>query len=204
MILYRSSTPKRRLSLSFLTSQGQHTALLAQLDKNSWIDEIFKRPLPIPHDFQTRFGPPGFAHNVFYASERRETTFFEFGYNLLKARSVLGRGIRAVCFEVTFHPKLRPIEISAAENVKELLNPQSYAAAQRWILQQNLVPESLRYPSLRDPEQSGINFAIYKRSALKATLLDPEELILTPQANGTLDLASLTRGQLPSIKPIFY
>ncbi len=198
MILYRTSSPKRRNSLSFLKTQGQQNALVKQLEKRSWIDEIFNRTLPIPTQYPTRFGPPGFYKNVFYASERRETTFFEFGYGLLKAQSVIGKGITAICFEVLFQGKQKPTDVSKESNIKAILDPKSYMAAHAWLRGLNSVPESVQYPSV----DGGINFAIYEPLAVAATRAEVEDLVLTPQANGTLDIVSLTRGALSSIRPI--
>lgn len=202
MILYRTSNPKRRNSLTFLATQGQQTALLAQLEKQSWIDEIFNRTLPIPAQYPTRFGPPGFTKNVFYASERRETTFFEFGYGLLKSKSVIGRGIAAVCFEVQFKGKQKPTDVSSAKNLNQILDPKKYEAAHTWLLSLNPIPESIRYPSVREPAGGGINFGIYESSAIATTRAMVEDLILTPQINGSVNVESLTRGKLPNITPI--
>jgi hypothetical protein len=202
LILYRTSNSKRRNSLAFLANAGQQTALLAQLEKQSWIDEIFSRALPIPPQYPTRFGPPGFSKNVFYASERRETTFFEYGYHLLKAESIQARGIAAICYEIQFQGKRKPIDASFAKNQKAILSPKTYAAAHEWISGQSPVPESVRYPSVREPAEGGINFAIYEPSAVIATRAEIEELILTPQSNGSVDVESLNRGALSSIRPV--
>ncbi len=202
MILYRTSNPKRRNSLAFLTTPGQQTALLAQLEKQSWIDEIFHRTLPIPAQHPTRFGPPGFTKNVFYASDRRKTTFFEFGYGLLKSQSVLGRGITAVCFAVRFQEKQKSIDVSSAKNGKAILNPKDYHAAHQWLMTLSPIPESVRYPSVREPAGGGINFAIYESGAVVGTRAEIEEVILTPQPDGSLDVESLSRGKLAGIRPI--
>jgi hypothetical protein len=202
MILYRTSNPKRRNSLSFLTTSGQQTALLAQLEKQSWIDEIFDRALPIPPQYPTRFGPPGFTKNVFCASERRETTFFEFGYGLLKSQSVIGRGIAAVCFEIQFQGKQKPADVSGSKNLKAILNPKDYQAAHQWLVALTPIPESIRYPSVREPAGGGINFAIYDSAAVGGTRAEIEEVTLTPQADGSVDVESLSRGKLSGIRPI--
>ncbi len=202
MILHRTSSPKTRNSLSFLTSAEQQTALLAQLEKQSWINEVFNRPLPIPQDYPTRFGPPGFKKNIFYASERRDTTFFEFGYGLLKSHSLLGRGISAVCFEVRFQGKQKPLDVKITKATREILDPKSYTGAHRWILEQSPLPESVRYPSVRDPSKQGINLAIFNPSAVASTLAEIESLVLTPRKDGRIEIESLTRGPLPPIIPI--
>ena len=202
MILCRTSNHKRRSSLSFLTTQGQQSALLAQLEKQSWIDEIFNRTLPIPLQYATRFGPPGFGRNVFYASKKRETTFFEFGYSLLKFQSILGRGVSAVCFEVKFQRKQKPMDVRAAKNRAAILDPKSYRAAHLWIAALSSIPESVRYPSVREPAGGGINFAIYNPSAVATTRAEVEDLVLTPRADGSVDVESITRGRLPAIRPI--
>jgi hypothetical protein len=202
MILYRTSNQKRRNSFAFLANSAQQSALLAQLEKQSWIDEIFNRTLPIPAQYPTRFGPPGFSKNVFYASERRETTFFEYGYGLLKPQSTLGRGISAICFEVQFQGKIKPMDLSRVKNVKAILDPKTYIAAHAWLTSLLPIPESIRYPSVREPSPGGINFAIYESSAVAATHAEIEDLILTPQPSGDIDVESLTRGKLPSIRPI--
>ena len=202
MILYRTSNQKRRNSLTFLATGGEQSALLAQLEKQSWIEEIFNRTLPIPAQYPTRFGPPGFSKNVFYSSEHRETTFFEYSYGLLKSKSILGRGISAVCFDVQFQGRQKPIDVNSAKKLKAILDPKNYSAAHTWLLKLPAIPESIRYPSVREPEGSGINFAIYKPSAVTATRAEIEDLILTTQSNGSVDIESLTRGKLPSISPI--
>ncbi|MGK5081849.1 RES family NAD+ phosphorylase [Bdellovibrionota bacterium FG-1] len=202
MILYRTSNPKRRHSLAFLVTQRQQTALLAQLEKQSWIDEVFNRTLPIPAQYPTRFGPAGFNRNVFYASERRETTFFEFGYGLLKAQSVIGRGIAAVCFEVMFRGRRDPDDVSSAENLEAILNPKGYQGAHQWLLALSAIPESVRYPSVREPGGDGVNLAIYEPEVIVGTRAQIEDLILTPQSTGSVDVESLSRGRLSTIDPI--
>jgi hypothetical protein len=202
MILYRTSNPKRRNSLAFLATAGQQTALLARLERQSWIDEIFNRELPIPPQYPTRFGPPGFTKNVFYASERRETTFLEFGYGLLKSQSIFGRGIAAVCFEVQFQGKQKPVDVSGSKNLKAILTPKNYHAAHNWLVAVVPIPESIRYPSVREPAGGGINFAIYDSAAVGGTLAETEELTLTTQVDGSVDVESMSRGPLPAIKPI--
>ena len=140
MILHRTSNQKRRASFTFLKNQKQQIALLSKLDKKNWIDEIFNRSLPIPKEYSSRFGPPGLMKNVFYGSERRQTTFFEYGYRLLKTQSVIGRGVAAMCFEIRYQGKRKPIDVSNAGNRKDILDPKSYLAAQSWLLGQDSMP----------------------------------------------------------------
>ncbi len=202
MILFRTSNPKRRNSLQFLKTQSQQTALLDQLEKQSWINEIFQRTLPIPPEFQTRFGPPGFSKNPFYASEKKETTFFEFGYGLLKRGSFYDKGIAAICYDVSFQGKKLPFDITQESDVKSILDPKTYGFAHNWILHLTLLPESLRYPAVRDPNGGGINFSIYERSAVGTTLAEVEDIELTPRSDGSVEMFNKTKGSKSLLKPI--
>jgi hypothetical protein len=202
MILYRTSSPKRRTSLSFLSSLDEQAALLRQLETQTWIDEIFQRALPIPPKYQTRFGPPGFSKNPFYASERRDTTFFEFGYGLLKRSSLIGIAISAVCYEVRFQGTQKPLDAAQASNATHILDPHSYNAAHAWIHSLSPLPEAIRYPSVREPKGGGINFAIYERNAVSGTTAQIEEVTMTPDANGGVTVQSLLSSSASTIFPI--
>ena len=175
MILFRTSNHKRRHSLAFLKTQGQQTALLARLEKQNWIEEIFHRSLPIPVHYPSRFGPVGFSRNVFYASEKRDTTFFEYGYSLLRYSSVVGLGVNAVCFDLQFIGKQKPIDASQSTNLKQILDLKDYSSAHAWLLSLTSIPESVRYPSGREPAGGGINFAIFEQGAIATSTANIED-----------------------------
>lgn len=202
MILHRTSNPKRRASLSFLRTSEQQRALLAQLETKEWIDEIFSRRLPIPVVFQTRFGPTGFSKNVFYASLEKETSFFEFGYRLLRRLSLVGLSVRAVCFEVDFLRKGDLLDIRDSSDAKAILNRDSYAGAHAWLQELSTIPDSVLYPSVRDPKGEGLNLAIFERASLVGTMTDPAELIFTPQTDGAVNIESVSAGALRVIIPV--
>lgn len=202
MILFRTSNYKRRNSLAFLKTHEQQTALLAHLEKQSWVDEIFSRQLPIPAQFTSRFGPPEYSRNVFYSSEKRETTFFEYSYAILKSSSVTGLGINAVCFDIKFTGRQKPTDASQAKNLKSILDLNDYRAAHQWLLSLNPMPESVRYPSVREPAGGGINFAIYERSAVTATAADVEDFVFTSQGDGSVIVQSLHSNGQWKIVPI--
>jgi hypothetical protein len=202
MILFRTSSPKRRISLSFLSSLDEQVALLRQLEVHTWIEEIFQRTLPIPPAYQTRFGPPGFTKNPFYASERRETTFFEFGYGLLKRPSLTGLAISAVCYEILFSGAERPLDAAQTSKALEILNPKTYDAAHQWVQTLNPLPEAIRYPAVREPDGGGINFAIYERPAVVGTTAQIEEVTMTPDASGGVTVQNLITNAVSTIFPI--
>ena len=204
MNLYRTFSPKRRNSFQFLANQAQQTALSLKLEKQNWIDEIFNRPTPIPPYFASRFGPPGYRRNVFYASERKQTTFFECSFGFLTRASLIELSINAVCYEIRFQGS-RPLDVRGAPNLSEILdiNPKNYGAAHAWLSSLSPQPKSIAYPSVREPNGSGINYAIFEKSAIDATSAPTEELIITPRASGLVDIESLISGKLPSIHPIY-
>lgn len=202
MILFRTSNIKKRKSLTFLTNAQQLSAINRQLQMKDWIDEIFSRTIPIPNRYQSRFGPPDYNRIPFYSSEKRETTFYEYGFSLIKQRSIIGLGISAVCFEIIFQGKHKPIDASIAPNSSQILHLSDYSAAHQFLLSLTPPPETIRYPSVRDPNGGGINFVIFEKSAIQTSNAAPEEFVFTPQINGTVDIESLITGQRPTITPI--
>jgi RES domain len=87
-------------------------------------------------------------------------------------------------------------------NVKSILDPKDYAGAQNWLRSLSEVPEAIRYPSVRDPQNGGINFAIFEPSAVLAASAQIEDLVLTPNSDGSVLVENLTRGGSYPIKPI--
>lgn len=201
MHLFRTSSPKRRKSLQFVSTHAGQAALSQRLENKGFIDEVFSRSTPIPKNFETRFGPEGFQKNPFYASEKKDTTYYEFAYCLLRRQSVLGFAVQAVCFQIVFQGKNKPFDISTHGDATQILDPMSYTAAHAWLLGEKNIHEAIRYPSVRDPNGGGINFAVFERDAVGETSIVPEEIEFTPQANGTVDLLFSPSRSGMTVKP---
>jgi hypothetical protein len=77
-----------------------------------------------------------------------------------------------------FVPTLSPKDVQHEPNVKDILNKSTYLHADNWISALQGVPESVSYPSVRDPNPGGINFAIFSASAAVNPVL-LEDLIMT-------------------------
>jgi hypothetical protein len=202
MMLFRTATLKRRHSFAFLKTPAQQAALQVQLTKQRWIEEIFSRQLPIPKEFETRFGPQGFLKNPFYASSNKETTFYEFGYGLLKRPSFVDLTVKALCFEVRRAGTSLPLDVAPLPYAPSLLSPTSYEAAHKWLSELQRIPESIRYPSVRDPNLDRINWAIYEPSAVLSTLAFPEDIEFTPKADGSVEVLDGSANEMRVIKPI--
>jgi hypothetical protein len=201
VILYRTSSQKRRNSIKFLANMAQQTAVLYQLEKTDWIDEIFSRQTPIPPEYPSRFGPPGFSEIPFYCSQRRETTFYEFGWGLLKYKSILNLAVSAVCYDVKYKGAFT-INAELESNIDQIRDPNSYLAAHAWLKSLHPIPDSIRYPAVRDPSEGEINFAIYARNAIESTTTETEEFTITPINSKELEIVGLPSGQSFIIAPI--
>ncbi len=178
MTLFRCSTPKKRTSFNFLNLPEIH-AVGEVLDSTVWFDHFHRAGGITSLLAVTRFGPMGYPKYPLYASEKKDTTYYEFAYWKLKCwQSELNVPTRAATIKFDFVPTLSPKDVKQEPNVKDILNKTTYLHAHNWISALPGIPESVSYPSVRDPNPGGINFAIFSASAAVNPML-LEDLIMT-------------------------
>lgn len=178
MTLFRCSTPKKRTSFKFLNLPEIH-AVGEVLDSTVWFDHFHRTGGITSAAAVTRFGPMGYPKYPLYASEKKDTTYYEFAYWKLKCwQSELNVPTRAATIKFDFVPTSPPKDIQQEPNVKDILDKKTYLHAHNWINGLQVTPESISYPSVRDPNPGGINFAVFSaNAAINPVLL--EDLIMT-------------------------
>lgn len=166
MTLFRCSVLKKRNSNKFLDTADEVYAVGEVLDEIDWPDH-FKRTGGITSQGVTRFGPEGYEAWPLYASEKDDTAFYEFAYWKLKDwENELGMQTNASLIKFDFHPKSKPIDVQCEVNKDQILDTMSYAHSHRWIQNLSSIPESISYPSVRDPQRGSMNFAVYEKDAV--------------------------------------
>lgn len=166
MTLFRCSVLKKRNSNKFLDTPDEVYAVGEVLDEIDWPDH-FKRTGGITSKGVTRFGPEGYDTWPLYASEKDDTTFYEFAYWKLKDwENELGMQTNASLIKLDFHPNNKPIDVQGEANKDQILDTKSYVHSHQWIQGLSSIPESVSYPSVRDPQGGGINFAVYEENAV--------------------------------------
>jgi len=162
MTLFRCSVLKKRNSNKFLDTADEVYEVGAVLDSIDWPDH-FTRTGGIVSQGVTRFGPEGYDSWPLYASEKHDTTYYEFAYWKLKDwENELNMQTRASLIKLDFNPVGKPINIQNEENPKEILDKTTYVHSHKWIKSLDSIPESIVFPSVRDQNAGGLNFAIYE------------------------------------------
>lgn len=189
MRIFRTCRVAETPALRFIKRVKDISSVVQLLGASDMIEDVFKRPLPIDKKFESRFAPAGFAKNVLYASEKKDTTYFEYGYHLLMAPDLLNRPIYANIYFLRLVTQNQPLDVSQEVNKNNILSRTSYSDSHSWIRQQNLnTLDVVKYPNVRDPQPGGFNFAIFNKTSINATAQAPETLIMTPKANNTLEI----------------
>ena len=166
MTLFRCSVLKKRNSNKFLDTPDEVYAVGEVLDEVDWPDH-FKRTGGITSQGVTRFGPEGYDTWPLYASEKDDTTFYEFAYWKLKDwENELGMQTNASLIKLEFHPNDKPINVQTENDKDKILDISTYVHSHQWIKGLANIPESISYPSVRDPHGGGINFAVYEENAV--------------------------------------
>ena len=123
----------------------------------------------------TRFGPEGFSKRPLYASEKDDTTYYEFSYWKLKDWESEYRMLtKAYLLKFDFNPQSKPIDIQKESDKDQILSRSTYKYSHKWIHRLKNIPESITYPSVRDPNPGGINFAIYDGKTVSNVVLVQE------------------------------
>jgi hypothetical protein len=167
-------------ALRFIKRAKNISTIVKLLGTRDMIEDVFKRPLPLSKQFESRFGPEGLNKNVFYTSEKKDTTLYEYGFHLLTDPSLLNKPIYASTYNVELIASGRPLDVTQIKDNAHILSRTSYAEAHTWI--RSLDAKSLdviRYPNVRDPNPGGFNFAIFNRPSVQETGQGPDPLILT-------------------------
>lgn len=204
MILYRTCTARTLSpSLKFVTNSRAIPGVVRLFGSKEMIDDVFSRTLPIPSQYQSRFGPPGFWKNVLYSSETKRTTLFEFSYHLLKNPINHDKAINASTFELNLITSNRPIDVSQEANLSQILNRTNYQDAHVFVNHQNFNQlDIIKYPNVRDPQLGGINYAIFKADSVKpSSNVDAEDLILIPRSNNTVEVQRI-KSSVETIAPL--
>ena len=174
MTLFRCSVLKKRNSNKFLDSTGEIYAVGEVLNPIH-IPDHFKRTGGILKDGVTRFGPPGYDRWPLYASEKKDTTYYEFAYWKLKDwKSEVGMQTRASLITFNFNPTDKPIDVRSFANHSSILDKSSYTESHKWILGLGNTPDSILFPSVRDPNPGGFNFAIFEGSTVSNFLFQQD------------------------------
>lgn len=189
MRIFRTCRIAETPALRFIKRAKDISSVIQFLGAQDIIDDIFKRPLPIDKKFESRFAPAGFMRNILYASEKKDTTYFEYGYHLLKSPDLLNKPIYATTYFLKLETPSKLLDVSLENNRNEILSRTNYAPAHNWIKQQDIQNlDVIKYPNVRDPKPGGINFAIFNKTSIRATTQAPETLIMTAKANNTLEV----------------
>ncbi len=189
MRIFRTCRIAETPALRFIKRVKDISSVVQFLGSSETIEDVFKRPLPVDKKFESRFAPAGFMKNVLYASEKKDTTYFEYGYHLLRSPDLLNRPIYANIYFLKLITQNQPLDVSQETNKNRILSRTSYADSHPWIQQQNLnTLDVVKYPNVRDPQPGGFNFAIFNKASISATAQAPETLIMTPKTNNTLEI----------------
>jgi hypothetical protein len=177
MSLFRCSVPKRRNSSKFLSLEETH-AVGEVLEKTVWLDH-FDRTGGITSEGETRFGPRGFPKWPLYSSEKHDTTYFEFSYWKLKEwQSEIGKPTKACLIVFDFNPQAKPLDVQTEPDFLKIIDIANYGNAHKWITALGSIPESISYPSVRDINPGGLNFAIYNGDTVSNVAMR-EEVTMT-------------------------
>ena len=174
MTLFRCSVLKKRNSNKFLDTTDEIYAVGEVLDPIH-VPDHFKRTGGIHKDGVTRFGPLGYDRWPLYASEKKDTTYYEFAYWKLKDwESEVGMQARASLITLDFNPTGKPIDVQSEDNKDQILDTKSYVHSHQWIQGLSSIPESVLFPSVRDPNPGGLNFAIFEGSTVSNFLFQQD------------------------------
>jgi len=168
------------------------------------VDEVFNRPLPIPVQFTTRFGPAGLLRNVFYTSEKPSTTFYEFGFHLLSDRSLIGKTIAVALHELELISTTKPVQVGGQANHALLLDRCDYSHAHAWIKSLSLASlDTISYPNVREGSAGGgTNYAIYLRGSVAASGKAASLYAMTAHGDETVVCQNSDTSATEIIKPI--
>ena len=72
----------------------------------------------------------------------------------------------ASLIKLEFHPNDKPINVQTENDKDKILDISTYVHSHQWIKGFANIPESISYPSVRDPHGGGINFAVYEENAV--------------------------------------
>jgi hypothetical protein len=167
------------------------------------IDEVFSRPLPVKKKFESRFSPEGFMMNVFYSSERKETTLYEYGYHLLRDITIIGIPVYASTYTLKLITNpLNIIDVSTHQDVISIMSKTSYTHSHMFMntIINNL--DTIKYPNAREPINGGINYAIFKKESIADLSKSADVLIFKALTADEIDVTDLGSGTTRSIRPV--
>ncbi|MBL7545121.1 MAG: RES family NAD+ phosphorylase [Bdellovibrionaceae bacterium] len=202
MRIFRTCRIAETPALRFIKRAKDISSVVQLLGASDMIDDIFKRPLPIDKRFESRFAPAGFMKNVLYASEKKDTTYYEYGYHLLKAPDLINKPIYVNTYFLRLVTHNTLLDVSQAPDKDQILSRTTYTPAHSWINQQDInTLDVVQYPNVRDPQPGGINFAIFNKNSVNIIAQAPETLIMLPQPNNSLELQLVDNSKI-TITPL--
>lgn len=191
MSLYRTFSIMRHSSIFKFLQPGDLVTVEHFIPK----DDIFYHYLkgqPVTTDCITRFGYLNCPVRPLYLSESPLTTYYEFAYWLLKKPEDVKGGIRIATVEVDI------VDFSPGEVVNNLDSPKkemvldhtTYEHAHEWIKSFDKLPDNVIYPTVRNPNPGGTNFAIFKGNLSQHKFLNHDEFFTLEADNISLKLSS--------------
>ncbi len=88
--------------------------------------------------------------------------------------SEVGMQARASLITLDFNPTGKPIDVQSEDNKDQILDTKSYVHSHQWIQGLSSIPESVLFPSVRDPNPGGLNFAIFEGSTVSNFLFQQD------------------------------
>lgn len=188
MNIFRTYHPKGLGALRHITTGISQSRTIFTTQK--MIEEVFSRPLPIPKNFISRFGPEGLNKNILYASERKRTTLFEYGYHLLReGQPNYGKTTLVHTHTLVLQCTGQPLDISNIGNLDLILSKTTYQYSHEWMrtLDENIL-DTVKYPNVRENQPGGFNYAIFKKNSVADSKIQFEEFQITPMKNGEVEI----------------
>lgn len=191
MALYRTFSVMRHTNILKFVQPGDLAAVKNFIPK----EDIFYQYLSgkaVTSDCETRFGYVGCPVRPLYLSESKETTYYEFAYWLLKKPSEIKNGVRIATVEVDIEAFNLGIHVNDL-NIPlrtEVLDHTTYYHAHEWVKSLDPLPENIVYPSVRNPQAGGTNFAIFKGTLSEHKFLNFDEYFTLEADNISLKLSS--------------
>jgi hypothetical protein len=200
MRVFRAFSHEVNNSLKFVKQED-----LPYMDEleSKLFDYFFKRTL-ITKDRETRFGIEG-NPALLYFCEDKLTTYYEYGYWLLKTPKILAKGVKVslISCELSHEDSALIINIETLDvNLKNKImdiNDKSYIGAHAWIKNMSPRPDLIIYNSIRYTAGDGRNFAHIRGHIDDISFVEFETAILNNQQENTLDLLKSKRKITPQM-----
>lgn len=198
MIIYRTCAPRTSTVDHFLDDLEEIQSMRSLVSSQNMIDEVFSRR---PSAQSSRFCPPFFSPSPLYVSEKSTTTFYEYCFHLLNNQKFISsnRPVHATLYllKMKGRPKIKDLSKKSPTGV---MSTKNYKAAHQFIKKLNLVPDAIKYKSVRDKNKN-INLAIFYKKYISETSVSPKKITISIISKKTVEV--FTDGTSYAITPVF-